>query len=58
MTLPGSAAPYAAASRAMGMVPAANELTMQFWLKPRTAAAAALRQRGLHPRQLGSSSTT
>jgi subtilase family serine protease len=39
-TLPGSAAPYAAAGQAMGTVPAGNRLTIQFWLKSRTAAAA------------------
>src|ERR1700722_8071441 len=38
-TLPDSVAPFATASRAMGSVPAANKLTLQFWLAPRTAAA-------------------
>jgi subtilase family serine protease len=37
--LPSSAAPFAAANYAMGAVPADNRLTIQFWLKPQTAAA-------------------
>src|SRR3984885_1709893 len=39
-TLPGSAAPFAVAGNAMGMVPPVNRLTLQFWLKSQTAAAA------------------
>jgi subtilase family serine protease len=39
-TLAGSAAPFAVAGDAMGAVPAGNRLTIQFWLKSRTAAAA------------------
>ena len=39
-TLPGSAAPFAVAGNAMGMVPPVNRLTVQFWLKTQTAAAA------------------
>lgn len=38
-TLPGSVAPFTAAHRAMSAVPADNRLTIQVWLKPRTAAA-------------------
>jgi subtilase family serine protease len=38
-TLPDSAAPFAAASRVTGSVPASSTLTLQFWLAPRTAAA-------------------
>jgi subtilase family serine protease len=38
-TLRDSVAPFATASRAMGSVPAANKLTLQFWLAPRTTAA-------------------
>src|SRR5580698_1461796 len=39
-TLPGSAAPFAVAGNAMGVVPPGNRLTVQFWLKSQTAAAA------------------
>ncbi|HEX4091079.1 MAG TPA: S53 family peptidase [Trebonia sp.] len=39
-TLPGSAAPFAGSGAALGPVPAGNRLTLQFWLKSRTAAAA------------------
>jgi len=39
-TQPGSAAPFAVAGNAMGVVPPGNRLTVQFWLKSRTAAAA------------------
>ena len=38
--LPGSATPFAAAHNALGAVPAGNRLTIQFWLKSQTAAAA------------------
>jgi subtilase family serine protease len=38
--LPGSAAPFAVASSEMGVVPPGNRLTVQFWLKSQTAAAA------------------
>ena len=38
--LAGSATPFAAAGRAMGAVPSGNRLTVQFWLKSQTAAAA------------------
>lgn len=37
--LPDSVAQFAAANRAIGTVPAANRLTLQFWLAPRTTAA-------------------
>src|ERR1700722_17439986 len=37
-TLPDSVAPFAAAGRATGSVPAADALTLQFWLAPRAAA--------------------
>ncbi|HEX3513734.1 MAG TPA: protease pro-enzyme activation domain-containing protein [Trebonia sp.] len=37
--LPDSVAPFATASRATGTVPAADMLTLQFWLTPRVAAA-------------------
>jgi subtilase family serine protease len=39
-TLPGSAAPFAVAGNAMGVVPPGNRLTVQFWLTSQTAAAA------------------
>ncbi len=39
-TLPGSAAPFAAAHNALGTVPTGSRLTIQFWLKSQTAAAA------------------
>ncbi len=39
-TLPGSAAPFAVAGNAMGVVAPGNRLTVQFWLKSQTAAAA------------------
>ena len=38
-TLPDSVAPFAAASRATGAVPATDKLTLQLWLTPRVAAA-------------------
>src|SRR5215469_170601 len=38
-TLPGSAPAFATASRAMGAVASSQQLTIQVWLKPRTAAA-------------------
>jgi subtilase family serine protease len=38
-TLAGSAAPFATANRAMGAVVGSQQLTVQVWLKPRTAAA-------------------
>ena len=38
-TLPGSVAPFAGTHQALGTVPADNRLTIQVWLKPRTAAA-------------------
>lgn len=38
--LPGSVAPFAAARTAAGAVPAATKLTIQFWMAPRSAAAA------------------
>jgi subtilase family serine protease len=38
-TLPDSVAPFATASRATGTVPAADKLTLQFWLTPQVAAA-------------------
>jgi subtilase family serine protease len=38
-TLPGSAPAFATASRAMGAVASSQRLTIQVWLKPRTAAA-------------------
>ena len=38
-TLPDSVAPFAAADRATGTVPAASRLTLQFWLAPRATAA-------------------
>ena len=37
-TLPDSVAPFAAAGRATGSVPASDALTLQFWLAPRAAA--------------------
>jgi len=37
--LPGSAVPFTAHAQSTGNVPAAAKLTIQFWLKPRTAAA-------------------
>jgi subtilase family serine protease len=37
--LSDSAAPFATADRAIGSVPAANKLTIQLWLAPRTSAA-------------------
>jgi subtilase family serine protease len=37
--LPGSAAPFASASQAVGDVAAGTKLTVQVWLKPRVAAA-------------------
>jgi subtilase family serine protease len=37
--LPDSVAPFAVASRALGAVPAASALTVQFWLAPQSAAA-------------------
>jgi subtilase family serine protease len=40
LKLPGSVAPFAAASADAGAVPAATKLTIQFWMKPRSAAAA------------------
>ena len=40
LRLPDSVAPFAAAGAAAGAVPAATKLTIQFWMKPRTAAAA------------------
>ncbi len=40
LRLPDSAAPFAAASAAVGAVPAATKLTIQFWMRPRSAAAA------------------
>ena len=40
LRLPDSVAPFAAASAAAGAVPAATKLTIQFWMKPRSAAAA------------------
>jgi subtilase family serine protease len=39
MTLSGSTPAFATANRAIGTVAGATELTIQFWLKPRTAAA-------------------
>jgi subtilase family serine protease len=39
VTLPYSVAPFAAAGHVTGAVPADGRLTIQFWLKPRTAAA-------------------
>jgi subtilase family serine protease len=39
VTLPTSAVPFATPNRAMGAVPAAQQLTIQVWLKSRTAAA-------------------
>src|SRR5947208_1279414 len=39
VTLPDSVAPFAAAGHVTGAVPADGRLTIQFWLKPRTAAA-------------------
>ena len=39
VTLPSSAVPFATANRAMGAVAASQQLTIQVWLKPRTAAA-------------------
>jgi subtilase family serine protease len=38
-TLPDGAAPFAVGTRAIGAVPAASPLTIQFWLAPRAAAA-------------------
>ena len=38
--LAGSAAPFAAGGYVLGAVPAANRLTIQFWLTPQTTAAA------------------
>jgi subtilase family serine protease len=38
-SLPGSTAPFAAARNALGAVPASSRLTIELWLKPRTAAA-------------------
>jgi subtilase family serine protease len=38
-TLPGSAPAFATASRAMGAVASSQQLTIQVWLRPRTAAA-------------------
>ena len=38
-TLPGSVAPFAGTNRAIGVVSANNRLTIQVWLRPRTAAA-------------------
>jgi subtilase family serine protease len=38
-TLAGSTTPFATANRAMGAVPASQQLTIQVWLKPQTAAA-------------------
>ena len=38
--LPDSVAPFAAAGAAAGAVPAATKLTIQFWMAPRSAAAA------------------
>jgi subtilase family serine protease len=38
-TLPGSVAPFTSHTRAIGNVPAAERLTIQLWLRPRTAAA-------------------
>jgi subtilase family serine protease len=38
--LPGSATPFASAGNVMGAVPAGDRLTVQFWLKSQTAAAA------------------
>jgi subtilase family serine protease len=40
LRLPDSVAPFAAASAAAGAVPAATKLTIQFWMTPRSAAAA------------------
>ncbi len=37
--LPGSAAPFAGTSKAIGAVPANNRLTIQVWLRSQTAAA-------------------
>jgi subtilase family serine protease len=39
VTLPDSVAPFAAGGHVTAAVPAAGRLTIQFWLKPRTAAA-------------------
>src|ERR1700735_3508375 len=39
-TLPGSSAPFALPGNANGAVPAGNRLTVQFWLRSQTAAAA------------------
>ncbi|HMD95040.1 MAG TPA: protease pro-enzyme activation domain-containing protein [Trebonia sp.] len=39
VTVPNSAVPFATANRAMGAVAASQQLTIQVWLKPRTAAA-------------------
>jgi subtilase family serine protease len=41
-TLADSVAPFTAASQAIGAVPAASRLTIQFWLAPQAAAAASL----------------
>jgi subtilase family serine protease len=38
--LPGSSAPFAVPGNANGAVPAGNRLTVQFWLRSQTAAAA------------------
>jgi subtilase family serine protease len=38
-TLAGSAVPFASARNALGAVPASSRLTIEVWLKPRTAAA-------------------
>ena len=40
MRLPDSVAPFAAAGTAAGAVPAVTKLTIQFWMAPRSAAAA------------------
>ena len=40
LRLPDSVVPFATASAAAGAVPAATKLTIQFWMKPRSAAAA------------------
>ena len=40
LRLPDSVAPFATASADAGAVPAATKLTIQFWMKPRSAAAA------------------
>ncbi len=39
VTLPGSVAPFAGANQAISAVPGGNQLTIQVWLTPRTAAA-------------------